>query len=97
MPSPVTSNRFADARRHGKAFGISRIIWSALDRDERLNPALTDRVGALDEPARRALAEAAGVNPPSDLTWALVCEMLRDRQADERRWLGQLDDARAVS
>ena len=65
----MTTNPYAADARERKATRIEQaLLVRGWDADRAANATGTDRASA---------AAAAGVNPPSDTTWALVVHLMR--------------------
>ena len=60
-------------RRSKKVTAMVDLIWQHLGDHERLDPRLPERMRDKGQAWRDAIADKAGVNTPSVLTWAATC------------------------
>lgn len=86
MPAPTNVHkRF---RQDRKAYALSRAIWSLATTEQRTDRTWPARVVAqMTQGERDQWARFAATTAPSQESWDLVVEKLRDRVEDELRWL----------
>lgn len=101
MKTATETSAYERLGRELKAQRIARKIWAHLPRELRTDPRVPEAFSQASAEERRGWAEAAADKPvkkvPSDLTWNRVTALLAEKVADERRWLGQLEQPRAAS
>lgn len=89
------TNPFETIGRAAKARAIARAIWHNTPRTVRTDRGFPAAVSDIPAEDRLAWAEHAAQKKPSDATWAVVVEVIREFVEDERRYMGQLEDPRA--
>lgn len=91
------TNGFEKYGRERKAFAISLSLWRLVPPEHRTRTDLGASLTSLPQDERNAVARRAAKNNPSEKTWTRVCSMIDEKAAEERRFLGLLDDERAAS
>lgn len=87
MIPAAAANPWKRERQQVKARAIARLIFRSLPPEMRIDRDLPAAVANQPESERCAWAEHAAVNAPSNETWSLVVEEIRDLVEDQRRWL----------
>ena len=71
-------NDFEQRQRERKARAIVRWIFAHFELDHVMHPRFLDGVAQYPQQQRDHIAEHAGVKSPSDATWVVVVQLLRD-------------------
>lgn len=90
-------NPYVQRGRAVKARAIARAIWRNTPRAVRTDRGFPAAVADIPAEDRLAWAEHAAQKKPSDATWAVVVECIRELVGDERRHVDQLEEPRAAS
>lgn len=86
MPTP---NPWKAQRQLDRARKIAAATWADIPREKRTNADIPEKMAAADPIERYKVALAVNLTtPPSDVTWAMAVDMVREFVTDERRWLG---------
>lgn len=78
---PTTTNPYEARARAEKARSLADILWAVATDAGTPAADLPERVACLAQPVRDAVAGVAGEHRPSEATWEVVVDLLRDRMA----------------